>query len=274
MLVGKRLQRESFYINEEPYDASAIQDIFADKAIGVRFPGALSIEDCNAIIASFMASPGRYTRDPSVPADYLGAFHYGKILSTYLDEAESSRLLLSDLFKNARNPQKEFLDKFLLDAGNDASIRLASYGDREACPFVIRSWSDTGDYSLKPHEDESQCEDPRQRGFEIQGAAANGLISVNICLHNTGGGDLHIWNIQPDKACKRALGLEYTGYPYRPQDLEEIDHIETSIKTGDIYCFNSKYIHAVGPTVGLDPRRITLAFMIGRKHAENFVYWA
>lgn len=152
-------------------------------------------------------------------------------------------------------------------SARNREFRSARWEGSEACHFVMRSWVDSGSFSLKPHDDEAQCKDPLQKGFEIQDALPeNALCAVNICLQNEAGGLLRLWNIHPDDAARAALGLELTGYPYPVELLNRVSYLDVEIRPGDLYAFDGRYVHAVTQLgQGGAATRTTLAFLLAHK---------
>lgn len=196
---GKVFPEEKFLFYEtDKFQLDILEEVLNGERAGVIFRNIISPEDRSLISKNFWKHPQRYIRDVDVPAHYVGAYHYEKTLKRYLEEAELYNSGLEVLFEGATNPFGSFLTEVSKYFQRKAiELRIAAHEKRLASPFVMRSWTDSGTYSLKPHEDEAQCNSLKQTGFEIQEAARNALVAVNICIENDGGGELHYWNIQP-----------------------------------------------------------------------------
>lgn len=209
-------------------------------------------------------------------AEYVGVFHYNKDLDSYLKEAAQAERELDRLFGAGVNPQQAFLDELRRPVAGlgEGQVRVAEHRGRKASRFVMRSWTTRKQFSLLPHEDAAQCRSHKQAGFEIQRAARNAIMSVNICVENSGGGGLRIWNIQPDDASRRRLGLDETGSPYPLESLDGHDSQLIDVRPGDMYCFNAKTVHAVEAMRGAQNRRATIAFLMARLDPATVLYWA
>lgn len=149
-------------------------------------------------------------------------------------------------------------------------LRVAEMNGQKACPALIRSWDAEGAFALYPHEDMSQCRDPRQTGFEIQRVTEHNVCAVNMCLANGEGGRLVIWNVRPDEATRERLGVKYTGFPYPSSGLTEFKELRLDVRAGDIYVFNGAYVHAVEVSFGV---RANLSFFIGILDEKTVVTW-
>lgn len=274
-LGGTRFDKTSFrFVEAEKLDPSLIFDVLEGNLAGVVFRDLIPQSDRTKIAENFRRHPNLYKRGSDAPALYLGSYHYNKELDHYLSEAEHFDGLLNHLFEGASN-WHEIMSSSLREAlaPYGRTLRLARYEGREAARFVMREWTDAGEYALLPHEDEAQCRSPKQRGFEIQGAARNALAAVNMCLENGNAGRLHYWNIMPDDASRDALGLTYTGSPYPLDALDGIEKLVVEIRPGDVYCFNGKAIHAVESLAGSHDRRSTISYLMAKLDSETVIQW-
>lgn len=276
-VTGKSFPATAFPVVElDRLDGQAVLDVLDGRHAGAIFRGAVPPDDCRKIAANFWTHPARYTRRAVAPAEYVGAFHFGKPLDAYLAEAAAVDGTLDRLFDGCGNPQRAFvgdLNRVLNDRGR-GGLRVAEHDSRTAARFVMRSWTNRKQFSLLPHEDEAQCRCANQAGFEIQRAADNPLVAVNVCVENTGGGGLRIWNVIPDEASRRRLGLTDTGSPYPLETLAGHESQLIDIRPGDLYCFNGKAVHAVEAMTGETNRRATIAFLMARLDPATVVYWA
>ena len=269
---------EDFHIKEtDVFDPADFISILEGDLLGVMMRDYVSATDCATICKNFETYDGRYTRGADAPAIYAGTYHYHKELAQYFDEAEAANRTLPKLFDRAADPVARFRAgmQAALDARGRA-FRSARWNNQDACQFVMRKWTDTGSFSLKPHDDEAQCKDPRQSEFEIQEALAeNALCAINICLQNDEGGQLRIWNIRPDDATRARLGLETTGSPYPTELLADVPYVDIAIRPGDLYAFDGRYVHAVTQLgAGGGATRATLAFLLAHKGRDETIQWS
>jgi len=270
--------QDDVFIFDQSYnlDLDLFYQVMKGKSCGAILRNIIPEEICSKITNNFWRNPGLYKRETDSPAHYVGAFHYGKDLEEYLDESKDSNQYLHGLFEGTIN----VFDKIIIAlrrmfSEKGINFRVASYKNRSASEFVMRSWAGTGHYSLHPHEDAAQCEAPNQLGFEIQKAAKNTLISVNICLKNSPTeGNLHYWNIMPNSRCRNILGLTYKGSPYPVDSLLNISNQNIPIRIGDIYFFNGKAIHGVSSSKKINDRRFTISFLMAQLDEETIIYWA
>ncbi len=276
-LTGSRFSRRAFAAIEcDRLQGEAAVDVLEGRRAAAIFRGAVGPGDCGQLKANFWNHPLRYTRGADAPAEYVGVFHYNKDLDSYLKEAAQAERELDRLFGAGVNPQQAFLDELRRPVAGlgEGQVRVAEHRGRKASRFVMRSWTTRKQFSLLPHEDAAQCRSHKQAGFEIQRAARNAIMSVNICVENSGGGGLRIWNIQPDDASRRRLGLDETGSPYPLESLDGHDSQLIDVRPGDMYCFNAKTVHAVEAMRGAQNRRATIAFLMARLDPATVLYWA
>lgn len=227
---------------------------------------------CAELTTRFLRSPDLRTR--RIPGEYLGTFHGDKTTDNYLDEAAAIRHSLDQLLDIPGSPLAVFREGLTAALAEDGvDFRLARHNGREACQAIFRSWRGTQGFALAPHEDIGQCSDPKQAGFEIQRAADHHIVGMNICLDNGPGGRVVLWNIQPDLASRRRLGLEHTGVPYPVECLDGVERITLDVHPGDIYLFNGAHVHAVESIVGASANRITLSVFLGFIDDKTVVSW-
>ncbi len=276
-ITGKVFSEDYFRINEfTALNAAEIVRVMRGEVAGCIFRGAMDPALCEVITKNFWASPHLRQRGDAVPAYYVGTYHYGKELGLYCDEAEKTRDALHDLFDGGRNVFAELMAEVRAElAKAEVELRVAEHEGRAAGEFVARAWSGDGKFSLAAHDDAAQLFAKKQAGFEIQDVGrGDAFAAVNMCLQNGAeGGQLVYWNIEPDMATRRALGLEETGYPYQPEWLENFDRIDLPIHAGDIYFFNGKLIHAVQAQAKAGEFRSTISFLMGLKDDKTAIYW-
>lgn len=274
-LSGSSVQPSDFVIREfDALDPAEIQKVLDGESIGCIFRKVVPLADCRRVTENFWNHPGLRQRDDAVPAWYLGTYHYGRTLQAYLDAAEESRHTLHDVFDGARNLFAQVMEPLGARLSSQGvALRPAAHEGREACEFVMRSWSGRGQFALQPHEDAAQLSCRTQAGFEIQQVAAP-LVAVNICLENSGGGELHYWNVRPSAEARGALGLAETGYPYPLESVDGIERLVLPVGPGDIYFFDGRYVHAVASQNDPVSHRATISFLMGYKDAETAIYWS
>jgi len=276
-ITGQRFTASAFpVIESEKLDGRLVLEVLDGGRAAAIFRGVVSQKDCQQIASNFWVHPARYTRRADAPAEYIGSFHFGKPLDFYLEEAARADITLDRLFDGSASPQRAFIEALggeLAHQGRGA-VRVAEHHGRKAARFVMRSWTNRKQFSLLPHEDEAQCRCPNQAGFEIQEAADNPLVAVNICVEHSEGGGLRIWNIIPDEASRWRLGLTETGSPYPLESLAGHESQLIEIRPGDVYCFNGKAVHAVEAMANPTSRRATIAFLMARLNPATVVYWA
>ncbi|MCV6546996.1 MAG: hypothetical protein OIF56_06900 [Cohaesibacter sp.] len=257
-------------------NAQDIVSVLDGNTLGVIVRDFVSEQDCKTILKNFDQFESTYVRGSDAPAVYAGIYHYGKDLEDYFHQSQSANAHLGQLFENATNPIETFSNQLAQSLGQTGrSYRPAQWKDQQACHFVMRSWKDCGEFSLRPHDDEAQCKDPKQQGFEIQDAAQNNALgAVNICLANGQGGALRIWNVLPDDKARHDLGLEVTGSPYPETLLNAYSYLDIEIRPGDLYVFDGRYVHAVTQLHdGAKQIRATLAFLLCHKGEHETIQW-
>jgi hypothetical protein len=253
---------------------AAIVDVLRGRALGAVFRGAVTPATCEQIAARFWASPAGRSRGGEAPIRYLGAYHYHKPTSVYLNECEAIAAAFDEAMAVGDDPL-EAVYGGLAGAltGQGITVRRAEHDGRQAARGVLRSWFGRGEFALVPHEDRGQCREPGQSDFEIQRVLGYCICALNICLENGTGGRLRIWNMQPDDVTKRRLGTFYSGSPYPVSSLEGTETIRLDIHQGDIYIFNGSHVHAVEPNTVPGTRRTTLSGFFGLIDDTTVVSW-
>lgn len=252
----------------------ALMQLLKGKRLGYIFKKAVSPRSLQIIRDNFWSSSKLTSRQDEVPAFYIGNYHYHKPLAQYLSDAKKSQNSLSTLFNGTENIVEAFLFT-LADyiKPKDITLRVAQHQGQKASPYIMRAFCNKGEDILKPHDDEAQCLDPQQHGFEIQKVINFEIIAVNICLENDAGGNLQYWNFRPTKEIRQSLGIENTGYPYPKSVLNDYEKLELAVNPGDIYCFNGSYVHGVKKGDG-NTKRSTLSFLMGFIDENTVIYWA
>lgn len=273
-LEGWRGDQDYFTIRElSEFDPRHVVDVLHGEVAGVVFRGMVSPETCQQLCERFWDSPGRSERPSEELNYYLGAYHYHKPTGQYLDESAAVADELAAVLDVPDNPVARFRQGLAAALAPSAVVRQARHDGREACAALLRTWRGQGEFALRPHEDLSQCSEPRQADFEIQRVREHSVCALNICLENGAGGRLRYWNIRPDEESKRALGLHYSGWPYPVEALSGYDSIALDVGPGDVYVFNGAHVHAVEPNTEPDARRTTMSGLFGFVDDQTVVFW-
>jgi len=214
-------------------------------------------------------------RKTSVPVDQIGATQYTKSSLDYFDECRATsdninRILMAVEEDPSADP---LLESFLREELSKINItfRPSMYLDQKVNMFTIRQWRNASDsnLSLLPHEDLSQLILVQEDEYEI--AHVKRVVASNLCVDNNTGGELVIWNYEPSTDLKRALGVEFSGYPYPMELLSDSESIVIEINPGDIYFINANLIHAVKEVKGNE--RISAGRFMGFVSDDTIVYW-
>lgn len=212
--------------------------------------------------------------DGFVSVQQIGSTQFKKNGSMYMEESNKSYDDLDRIFEGIPHDVVEnlFLGKFLEECFLEQKIHFGSsrYKHGYACMATFRRWLDNGDMSLMPHEDKAQLIFAKKDDFEICKVPL--VVAQNLCIEATGkGGELSIWNIQPDNNTRTYFGVEETGYPYPPQYIKHIDRIEVRLNPGDIYFMNACCIHGVRSVI--NGNRLTAGRFLGFADDRKVVYW-
>jgi hypothetical protein len=270
-MSGRQADPEFFRFEERgELDYGLVLDVLHGRRLGVIFRDVIPPAARKELTDRFWASPARQHREGE-PSHYVGAYHWNKSADTYLREAAEAAEHVQEVIDAPGSPWHTFrqgVNEALRPEG--ASLRIAEMDGRSACAALIRAWDKEGDFSLDPHEDEAQCKDPRQAGFEVQRVLEHDICAVNMCTEHTAGGRLVMWNIRPDDATRHALGIEVTGLPYTAEALADFEELRLDIREGDVYAFNGAFVHAVDANTG---NRTTVSFIMGFTDARTVVSW-
>ena len=264
------------FVELDEIDPDAVMDVLRGRVLGVVFRSVIDPAAAAELVRRFWASPARKRRGGEVCESlgyYVGAYHYHKPTSTYLDESAEIAPYLESLLAVPGEPTREFRARLGARlAAEGVTLRLSAKDGRPGCPVLIRHWNATGEFALQPHEDVSQLREPRQADFEIQRAPDYTVTAVNMCLENGAGGRLVVWNLIPDEDSKRRLGLHLSGSPYPVEALEGVDAVWLEVRTGDIYVFNGSHVHGVEASAD-GGNRTTMAWNMGFCDDETVVTW-
>lgn len=257
-------------LDKNSVDPLAIQSVLDGQVVACIFRKAISLFTCESICREFLQHP-LTARRSDAEAFYLGAYHFDKTSATYAQQSRATRDAIShfsDLFPELNASAGDAFRATLRENGVNA--RLATCDGEAVNPFILRRWAYEGSYTLDPHEDEAQCSDPRQLGFEAQAAVGRPIVAANACLCNGSGGELVIWNYRPAAEDRKRLGTENSGYPYPSELLQEKERLVVRVQAGDLYFFDGRYVHAVG---AISAPRTTAAFFLGTLPDGTVLQW-
>lgn len=251
-------------------DLDLVLDVLHRRRLGVVIRGYADTAEVEEILRRFQSSPAVRRRATEAASDYLGAYHYQKPPATYLDESAEVADEVARVLEFDGSPWRRFWEDLAALAAKDGvTVRPAAQDGRDACHGLVRTWVSDGEFALVPHDDAAQCRDPRQAGFEI-GAAADRICAVNLCLANSAGGRLVVWDVIPDEESRARLGTSVDGGPYPLAALAGRERIALDVRPGDLYVFNSGHVHAVEQHQQF---RATAANLMGFIDDETVVRW-
>ncbi|WP_233420534.1 2OG-Fe(II)-dependent halogenase WelO5 family protein [Xenorhabdus nematophila] len=239
----------------------------------------LSWEQRNKIIENFWHSSTRKPRYgeglDGVEGYFLGASHIEKTTLEYFEEVEYFRTAIDELFQDTVNPVASFIEQMNnSQSDNTMSIRPAMHQGMPTGNTKVVYWNNSGEFLLLPHDDLAQLSDPQQSDFEIQ--SIERVMAVNFYAEvPQGGGQLKVWNIEPDVTSRSALGLTHSGFPYPADLLEEHENIVIDITPGDLVLLNGNLIHAVltGNANQLQKKRLLVTCFMGRHKEGDLIWW-
>jgi hypothetical protein len=271
LITGRAAPASYFRFEErDTFDPEGVVDVLRGKYLGIVFRDAIGHDSSNSLLQAFWSNPATKHRIDA-PSHYLGTYHFNKSADAYLSETAEVAAAVEGFVRMDGSPWVWFHDTVGRRLrGEGASMRIAEMNGRKACPALIRSWHAEGEFALYPHEDTSQCQDPRQAGFEIQRVVEHDVCAVNMCLANGEGGRLIIWNVRPDRATRERLDVLYTGFSYPPSGLADFSDLRLSVQEGDIYVFNGAYVHAVEAN---QATRANMSFFMGFLDKKTVVTW-
>lgn len=273
-LQMKTFTKEAFLFKKlKQLQPEKIDSILLGNTAGLIVKQYFSNTICKHITDNFWHHPdNRSARD--FPASIVGTSHYQQSLPDYFSAVKNYRPNMDLLFNDTEHVFKHVID--VMQAyfrHKNITLRAAQHHNQMASPFMMQAWSGQEDYALSPHEDRSYCSSPQQAGFEIQQAAKNGVMAMNICVQNTpASGQLCYWNTLVDDQIRCDLELSYSGSDYPAEQLATTDQQIIEIETGDVYCFNAAAVHAV-KTLNSDTTRVTLAFLMAYLDQDTVLYW-
>ncbi len=182
-LTGIRMDSDFFRFEERnEFDPELVMDVLQGRRLGVIFRDVIPEDARKESVARFWNSPGLLRRDGE-PSYCIGSYHWNKSTDEYLEDSAKTADAVFDVLDVPNSPWNSFRSAMAERlAQNGADIRIAENEGDQACAALIRAWDKEGSFALDPHEDEAQCKDPRQAGFEIQRAADHEICAVNMCV--------------------------------------------------------------------------------------------
>lgn len=212
--------------------------------------------------------------DGFVSVHQIGSTQFKKTGSMYIQESNKVFNDLNYLLDGIPPDLIDtlFLEKFLEEnfLKREMHFGPSRYKYGYACIATFRKWLDNGIMSLMPHEDKAQLAYAVKDKFEICNASV--VVAQNLCIEAPeNGGELIVWNIQPDDDCRRNFDVFETGYPYNPEYIKHVDQIEIKLNAGDMYFMNGCCLHGVKNVI--DGGRITAGRFIGCISDNKVVFW-
>ncbi|WP_337263990.1 MULTISPECIES: hypothetical protein [unclassified Serratia (in: enterobacteria)] len=275
-ITGVKLPRDQFRVQESNgvLDVSWVNQMFAGQLAAYRVRGFLSERDCSRIVKNFWGSTARTPRygegESGVEGYFVGASHIEKTTQAYLDQVQHYRQSVEALYQDSTDPLGRMRDEFTHLSLN---ARAATHAGRVAGDAKAVYWNNTGEFLLLPHDDLAQLSDPRQSGFEIQ--QIERVIAANFYAEMPPtGGQLKVWNIEPDNRSRQRLGLAHSGFPYPAGLLHDHDSLVLDVAAGDLVLLNGNLIHAVLGGKGTSAqRRLLVTCFTGRLPLGEIVWW-
>lgn len=276
-ITGTSLRERDFRVEETtgPVDISEVFEVLRGNLAAYHVRGFVSSDICRRIVTNFWASTGRVARygegEDGVEAYLIGASHYGKPTTTYLEEARACKSAVASLYAETINPVATFRQLLAVDGG--MTVRAASLNGLPAGDSKAVYWNNFGTFLLEPHDDLAQVKDPIQADFEIQ--QVNRVMAVNIyAAVPENSGQVRVWNVEPDNETRDELGLSDVGFPYPSELLEEYPSLTLAVATGDLCVMNGNLVHAVLRGSAESPtKRLLLTCFMGLNFRNELIWW-
>jgi hypothetical protein len=276
-ITGTSLRERAFRVQETtgPVDISTIFEVLSGNLAAYHVRGFVPSDSCRRIVANFWDSPERVPRygegEDGVEAYLIGASHYGKPTTTYLEEVLACKNAVDSLYFGTINPVATF--RQMLASEGNMTVRAASLNGLPAGDSKAVYWNNFGTFLLEPHDDLAQVKDPIQADFEIQ--QTNRVMAVNIyAAVPERSGQLQVWNVEPDDETRSDLGLTGVGFPYPAELLDEFPSLTLAVETGDLCVVNGNLVHAVLRGTATTPgSRLLLTCFMGLNFRNELIWW-
>jgi hypothetical protein len=274
--TGFSLPDEEFKVHvayAEPDPELVRRLTYGNDVVAVLLKGYIRPEVSRALWDNFVKSAGAQERTDTVPAHKVGADQFDKSLEQYLAEVEATAPSVAKLFDGTVDVGLKARSDLQRWLGDRASVRLAEHGGRTAGAVRAVRWKAPGARQLDLHTDEPQMRQPEQAGFEIQETLAP--VAFNLYpVAEKGSGLFSAYNLQPDGATLRRLGIEFTGHPFPPELLHGVKSIQLEIESGDAVLFNGRFLHGVLAPQRPGAARLLLNFFFAAKRdTASVVCW-
>lgn len=279
-LYGTSFPAQHFKVTycQHKIDPDAFQALLRGEALALVVEHYLGDDEADRLAESFRHFV-HSDRDDGVPAKIIGSSHFKVTTEEYLDSVEATRLEIAAMYKRAGLDLDNKTNVDLSDAVSKFGqrVRPASHGGRYASPLRGAAWAGgaTSDFGLAAHDDLAQVSAAvvAQRGFEIQECATPVAINIYTSVPRAGG-SLRMFNIAVSPACKAAMGLAETGYPYEAADLSGVDHVDIKVTKGACAFISGKFAHAVCSWQGNALDRIVKNGFVFLKSDGSVIRWS
>jgi len=276
LITGSTLSKSHFRVQESSghLEFSWVSSLLSGELAAYRICGFLDSSRRQRIVENFWNATARTPRygegEGGVEGYFIGASHIEKTTQEYLDEARHFENAVADLYRGTTDPLTILRERL---RSRMLCVRAAAHEGRSAGSAKAVYWNNIGEFLLLPHDDLAELSDPRQAGFEIQKVQRVMAANFYAEMPNTGG-ELKVWNIEPDVPSRERLGLKHSGYPYPAELLDDYGHITIDIKAGDLVLLNGNLIHAVLGSSGASPqRRLLITCFMGMLPNRELVWW-
>ncbi|MBC8756871.1 hypothetical protein H2O64_19515 [Kordia sp. YSTF-M3] len=285
-LIGKSYPKDNFKIFEDTHipNLDIINDMFLgkeDSAPVYIVRNYIGHDSCEKLKNKFheiieKTNGGNRASDDFVEVSQIGATQFHKETRAFFDECIQTKEAVNNLVDSIYD--YDDLNDFMLETSfreyllqKDTHFGPAYHKGNYCNMFTARLWKDKKEekFALNAHEDLAQLHFAKRDNFEI--STVKHVVACNLCVENTENANLLLWNLFPDEACKKELGIELTGYPYPFSAIKDIDCLHLETQPGDLYFINANYIHAVEKKQ--KDSRITIGRFLGRSSQNRVVYW-
>lgn len=276
VISGNSLSPSSFNLHVDyQFNSSWFEQVLTGHLAAYQVKQYIPAATCEQIWQRFWdmdhVAPRYGDGNDGVEGYILGASHIECRSEDYILSSLKFAPLLKQLFADLDDPVATIRQHI---AVSQPSIRPAVWKQQPAGVVKAIAWNHIGEFLLEPHDDFAQTRDPLQQDFEIQQCQT--VFAVNLYVRNPQShGQLKIWNIQPDLASRRRLGVEHSGYPYPAAALQLYADITVPLEGGDLCIINGNLVHAVlcRHYANLTQERLLLTFFMGFNTAGELIVW-